>query len=173
VAPADDSLAVRKYGPWQRLRDVGPLTRVVACFGCCALVFTGLVLAGGAWYKAFMLGRNMDRLCRDVLADGDVDMAYKRAHAQLQAPYPREAFLEYARRSPGVFQREKLTGLEVRWLTGASGLYVVLTARVAEDGGEAEVSYYCLATGNQTFRLVGIAPGLDAAVPPNLKLWEN
>jgi hypothetical protein len=173
VVPSNDSLSVLRYGPWHRLRDISPYTRVVACFGACAIVFTCLLLAGATWYKAFMLGRNLDRLGRDVLADGDVELAYQRAHPQLQALYPREAFVEYARRNSGVFRRERLTGVEVRWMTGTAGLYVVLAARVAEAGGDAEVCYYCLATGNHSVRLIGIAPGLDAAVPPDLRPWEH
>jgi hypothetical protein len=167
--PADDALPELTYRPWLSRERFGPVCRVLGCFAICGLIFTGLLLAGAAWYNSFMMGQHLDRLGHDVLADGDAETAYRRAHPQLQALYPREAFLEFARQRPSVFRRDKLTGVEVRWLTGAGGLYAVLTARVQEDEGEAEVVYYCVQTGTQTFRLIGIAPGLDAAVPPRLE----
>jgi hypothetical protein len=146
---------------------------VLTCFACSSVIFAVLLFLSASWYKRFMLNKNLDQLYEQLLAENDPATAYRRAHPQLQGLYPQAAFEDFARRNRRFFMREKLTVTDVQWQSGSGGLYVVLTARVAVDGGTEDVSYYGLAADSRTFRLVGISPGLDAALPPDLKAWGN
>jgi hypothetical protein len=147
--------------------------RVLACFGFSSAIFAGLLFFSASWYKRFMFNKNLDQLFQQMLANGDPEAAYKRAHPQFQGLYPLAAYEEFVRHNPSVFIRDKLTVTDVQWLNGSGGLYVVLTAHVAGDRGAKEVSYYGLAADSRTFRLVGISPGLDAALPLDLKPWGS
>jgi hypothetical protein len=146
------------------LRLAVRLALLLAVFGG----VVGGVWGGIAWYKRSVLAMNVDRLHEKVLAGGNIDTAWRQADPRFQALYPLPVFRNYARRRPALFVRDRLTGTDVEWLTSRGDLVVVITARVEEDGGPAEVRYYCSRSERAGFRLLGIGPDLAAAVPTGL-----
>ena len=116
-------------------------------------------------YNRSMVERDVDHLFRHVLAEGDAAVAYKHADATFQALVPWADFLALATDKPHWFQRDKLEGVEVVWMMQGDSLYVVMRTRV--DG--AAVDFYCKPGERGNWRLAGIAPGLTAALPKDLK----
>jgi len=125
----------------------------------------GAAFGGLALYNRAMLTRDVDRLFEDVLASGDANEAYRRADPALQRAYSPKEFLEVATAQPGLFKRDSLSGVEVRWLKDTRDLYAMIRARVVDVG---EVDFYCRNVGGEQWRLVGIAPVLPAAIPGDL-----
>jgi hypothetical protein len=161
-----DSPAVLTHGPWRRGRLRARLLR----WSLAAVLVAGVglaVIAGLRWYKRAMLANDVDHLHQHVLVGGDLNAAYSIADPRFQALCPREVFLDYARRRPAVFDRRKLTGVELVWMKSKDDTVVVLRARVDEGETEDEVSFYCT-QGTFGFRLLGVSPGLAAAVPRDL-----
>jgi hypothetical protein len=117
----DNALPRLSRGPWQHLWPPGPVVRVLACFAVCGLLFSGVLFAGATWYRQYLREKELDQLFRQVLAEGDVEDAYRRSHPQLQALYPREIFQDYARRRPSLFQRDRLKDVRVEWKRGDGG----------------------------------------------------
>jgi hypothetical protein len=168
VTSAGETPVVLRHGPWRRRKRLALLLRCGVLLGLVAVVIVG-VLAGLAWYKRAVLGLSVDSLWEKVLAEGNAEAAWRRADPRFQALYPREVFLQHARRHPALFDRGKLAGAEVVWLTKSGDLVVVVKARVDEGSGPEEVSYYCSRSEWSGFRLLGIEPGLKAAVPAGLE----
>jgi len=116
-------------------------------------------------YNRWMLERDVDHLFRHVLAEGNVATAYKHADATFQAMVPWPDFFTLAQDKPHWFQRDQLHGVEVVWMMQGENLYVVMKTQV--DG--ADVDFYCKPGERGNWRLAGIAPGMTAALPKNLK----
>jgi hypothetical protein len=137
---------------------------LAACAGTVALV----VLALRAYNEA-MLANDVDMLHRQILAAGNADAAYDGADPRFQAFYPREVLLRFFADHPGALDRARLSGREVQWLRASGDLVTLVKVGVEDDPKLAEVVFYCTHVGNNEYRLLGIAPGLTAAVPGNLK----
>ena len=129
------------------------------------LAGTAAFFAALGLYNRWMVERDVDHLFRHVLAQGDVAAAYKHADATFQAMFPWPDFLAVAQDKPHWFQRDKLEGVEVVWMAHGDSMYVVMRTRV--DG--AAVDFYCKPGERGNWRLAGIAPGLTAALPKDLK----
>ncbi len=125
------------------------------------------VLLGGLWAaNRVALESQTDQLFRDLLGGGDPAVAYRLSDANFQGMYSQEAFLDYARQNPQVFQRDEISAKDIAWLrTPSRSLYVMIKTRVAAK----EVSFYCRPSERHAWKLVGIDPDLMAAVPENLK----
>jgi hypothetical protein len=137
--------------------------------------FGGLLfLVGGLlWYKSFMLERNVDFLFTRVLGNGNIDKAFQNGDPVLQASYSREAFRAFAEENPHLFRRANVTAKEVVWRKRGNELFVILKAQVESEGRTFDVDYYCRPTEQQQWRLLGIVPGLNAAIPRNVELAEH
>jgi len=129
---------------------------VVGIFGLLSLLL--------ASYNQAMLAKDADHLFTHVLASGDLDALHRQADVRFQAAYPVEILREFARKSPQLFQRDKIQAQEIKWLTQGGELYVVLRAKVAG----ADVRYVSAPSEQKSWRLVGIEPGLDAVIPRRL-----
>jgi hypothetical protein len=140
------------------------LTILAVCGGGLFLLVFAL-----RWYNRAMLAKDVDHLYEHVLARGNAEAAYQSADVDFRALYPREVFLDFARRHPNLFARDKLTGVEVQWRTYKNQLFVVITTRVDEGEETVEVQFYCRQGSRANSRLIGISPGLLAAVPRNLE----
>lgn len=116
-------------------------------------------------YHRAMLAKDADHLFMHVLAAGDLEVLHRHADVRFQAAYPVEILREFARKSPQLFQREQIQAQEIQWQTHGGDLYVVLRAKVAG----AEVRYVSAPSEQRSWRLVGIDPGLDVAIPRGLK----
>ncbi|MCI0381207.1 MAG: hypothetical protein L0215_26785 [Gemmataceae bacterium] len=128
----------------------------------CLLVLPFLALfAGLAWYNRIMLDKDVDFLFQHVLAQGDAEVAYRHADVHFRALYPYRDFTDFVESNPSFFERDKVNGKTVEWLRDSGGMVVVLTALV----DAAEVKYFCRPMERGEWRLVGIAPGLERAVP--------
>ena len=172
MASAGEAPVVLRHSPWRRRKRLALLLRCAALLALVGVLVLG-VLAGLAWYKRAVAGINVDGLWEKVLAEGNADAAWRKADPRFQALYPREVFLQHARRHPALFDRDKLTGAGVVWLTRAGDLVVVIKTRVDEGSGPEEVIYYCSRSEWSGFRLLGIEPGLKAAVPAGLEPFDN
>lgn len=126
------------------------------------------VTGGLVWYKGYMLERNVDFLFDEVLASGNVEGAYQNGDPVFQAIYAREVFVKFAEHNPDLFRRPNVSALEVVWQKQRNDLYVVLRTQVQSGAGGSAVEYYCRPADRNRWRLVGIVPGLDAAIPKNL-----
>jgi hypothetical protein len=133
---------------------------LVLVAGVLAAAFGGLAL-----YNRAMLTRDIDRLFEEILANGDAAEAYRRADAALQRVYSPKEFVDVAAAQPGLFRRDSLSGVEVRWLKDTRDLYAMVRTRIVDIG---EVDFYCRNVGGEQWRLVGIAPVLPAAIPGDL-----
>lgn len=131
------------------------------------LLFSVGVLLG---YNRFMMARNVEFLFQQVLGEGDLDAAYRNGDPSFQMVYSREAFRQVVCERPELLQRDRVVGREVVWRKGKNELYVVVKAEVDGAGGNSPVDYYCRPAGVNQWRLVGIDPGLDAAIPKALSV---
>jgi hypothetical protein len=167
VRPSGAANQVLTHGPWQRARNRARLLRwavVAALAGGVVLA----VVAGMRWYNRSMLDKDVDHLFGNVLAGGDLNAAYNAADPRFQALCPRERFLDFARRRPALFDREKLTGVGLTWEQARGETVAVLRARAGDGAVEEDVTFYCT-RGTFGFRLLGIDPGLTYAVPRDLR----
>jgi hypothetical protein len=133
-----------------------------------ALAAVAALVAALRWYRQGMMDTHVDHLCGAVLAGGDLNAAYNAADPRFQALCPREAFLDFAKRRPALFDRGKLTGVDLTWEDAGGETVAVLRARADDGGREEDVTYYC-SRGTFGFRLLGVEPGLTAAVPRGLR----
>jgi len=134
---------------------------LLAFFFAGAAVFLGAVHL----YNRWMLERDIDHLYRYVLAEGNVAAAYQHADATFKAMVPWPDFFALAQDKPHWFERKHLHGVEVVWMMQGDNLYVVMKTRV----DDADVDFYCRPSERGNWRLAGIAPGLIAALPKDLK----
>jgi hypothetical protein len=134
---------------------------VLGFFVTGAIVFLGTVHL----YNRWMLERDVDHLYRYVLAEGNAAAAYQHADATFRAMVPWPDFFAVAQDKPHWFERKHLHGVEVVWMMQGDNLYVVMKTRV----DDADVDFYCRPAERGNWRLAGIAPGLTAALPKDLK----
>jgi hypothetical protein len=172
VEPVAKTPIVLTHGSWRRRRLLALLLRWAALLAAAGVVALG-VWAAFTWYSGSVLALNADQLYEKVLAEGNLDTAWRQADPRFQALYPLPVFREYARRRPGLFDRDKLTAEDVVWLTRPGEVVIVVKARVGGGEGPEEVSYYCTRSARGGFRLLGIGPDLTAAVPTGLEPYPG
>lgn len=131
------------------------------------LVLFSCLCGGGlfwwVWQEITTFNQNqLARVFREALADGDWNAAYDRADVEFRREHSREAFQRYIRDNQNVFDRSKLTPNHVVLTSG----YVLV--RVDVQGRNEPVEFFCRVLGDGTLVLLGISPGLDLAVSPEL-----
>jgi hypothetical protein len=158
-----------------RPRQKWPLTKILAAgaFGTMLLSCSGLCIAcsGFTWFINHRVGSNTDRVFHEALADGDRQEIYLHADPDFREAYKDADLNKFAKDRPNVFDRAKIEGIKLRRKTVDDRKYLVLIARVDDEG---MMAFYCRVADSGKLALIGIAPvsnvgeRLDKAVPEDI-----
>jgi hypothetical protein len=138
---------------------------LISCAGMC-FACTGLT-----WYFSSAVRNATDRVLHEALADGDRDELYQHTDEDFRKAYTEAELRTFVKDRPSILDRSRLEGVELRRKRLDDKAYLVLIARVADEG---MVAFYCTVEDKGKLALLGISTGnrgaaLDMAVPEAIR----
>ncbi len=153
--------------PFLKILTAGALAALLlSCAGMC------IACSGLTFFVNHRVSSSTDRVFHEALADGDRQEIYLHADPDFREAYRDADLNKFAKDMPNVFDRAKLDGIELRRKTVDDKKYLVLIARVDDEG---MIAFYCSVADSGKLALLGIAPvsrvgeRLDKAVPDSIR----